>query len=416
MIIIYNLAIRAYTLFINLASWFNPKAKQWVEGRKGLFHQIEKDFKEKPPKAPLIWVHCASLGEFEQGRPVIELLKKEKPQCSILLSFFSPSGYKVRKNYPLADYVYYLPSDTPANAKKWLDLTQPDITIFIKYEFWYNYLNTLQKKQIPTLLVSAIFREKQVFFQWYGALFRKLLKGFQQIFIQNKTSALLLEKLNLEQVQIAGDTRIDRVLDIAKAAKSYPIIETFTKDHPTMIVGSSWAPDELLLADLLKEATNQHWKFIFAPHQIKEPAIKGLEKRLNEPAIRYSKAEAQNLNTARILIIDNIGMLSSIYKYGNIAYIGGGFGAGIHNTLEPIAFGLPVIFGPKYKKFEEACFLVDNGGAFSVNGSQDLIKVFRQLQDQQQLQQASAKAKAYVDHNQGASKQVVQYINQMLQE
>ena len=415
MIILYNLAIRAYTLLIHLASWFNPKAKQWVAGRKDLFQQIEKDFQEKPPTAPLVWVHCASLGEFEQGRPVIELLKKEKPGCMILLSFFSPSGYSIRKNYDQADYVYYLPADTPFNAKKWLEIIEPELAIFVKYEFWYHYLNILQQKNIPTILISAIFREKQIFFKWYGGLFRQLLKGFKQIFVQNETSAQLLQKLDLKHIQIAGDTRIDRVLDIAKAASSYPIIATFTQDHPIMIVGSSWAPDEQLMADLLKEDISQNWKFIFAPHQIKEPAIKGLEKRLNEPAIRYSEVETQDLNTARILIIDNIGMLSSIYKYGNIAYIGGGFGAGIHNTLEPIAFGLPVIFGPKYKKFEEACFLVDNGGAFTVNESQDLIKVFRLLQDQQQFQQASAKAKAYVNHNQGASKQVVQYINQILQ-
>jgi 3-deoxy-D-manno-octulosonic-acid transferase len=415
MIILYNLAIRAYTLLIHLASWFNPKAKLWVAGRKHLFQQIEKDFQEKAPKAPLVWVHCASLGEFEQGRPVIELLKKKRPGCAILLSFFSPSGYSVRKNYDQADYVYYLPTDTPFNAKKWIEIIEPDLAIFVKYEFWYHYLNTLQQKNIPTILVSAIFREKQIFFKWYGGLFRKLLKGFKQVFVQNEASAQLLKKLDLKQIQIAGDTRIDRVLDIAKTAKSYPIIATFTQDHPTMIVGSSWAPDEELLADLLKEDTSQHWKFIFAPHQIKEPAIKGLEKRLNETAIRYSEAETQDLSNARILIIDNIGMLSSIYKYGNIAYIGGGFGAGIHNTLEPIAFGLPVIFGPKYKKFEEACFLVKNGGAFSVKESRELIEVFKHLEDKSHYQQASAKAKAYVDHNQGASKQVVQYINQMLQ-
>lgn len=414
MLVLYNLAIALYTLGIRIAALFQPKAKLWVKGRKNLFKNLEERINNTASSGPLVWIHCASLGEFEQGRPIIELLKEKNPDIQILLSFFSPSGYEIRKNYPLADHIFYLPSDSASHAKRFIAICKPQLAIFVKYEFWYHYLNTLFRNKIPTLLVAARFRPGQVFFKWYGALFRRLLFGFDWIFLQDKASATLLSAQGLDHFSINGDPRIDRVLQIAEQAKSFPIIEAFTKNRKTLIVGSSWPPDEQLLAACVEEYVKKDWKFIFAPHEIGKRHIQQLQGIIPLPTLKYSEASIDNYEAYSILIIDNIGMLSSLYKYGHIAYIGGGFGAGIHNTLEPIAFGLPVIFGPKYQKFEEAVYLVEQQGGFSIQNIEMLQETLAALQEDEFHTQASSVALNYLDENKGASIQIVEYIEQRI--
>ena len=412
MLILYNLAIAVYILGIRIAALFQSKAKLWVQGRKNLFQQLEQGIQTAASSGPLVWIHCASLGEFEQGRPIIELLKEKNPELQILLTFFSPSGYEIRKHYPLADHVFYLPSDSASHARQFIDICKPQLAIFVKYEFWYHYLNTLSKNEIPTLLVAARFRSSQLFFKWYGALFRKLLFKFDWIFLQDEASADLLSNIDLERFSVNGDPRIDRVLQIAEQAKSFPIIEAFAKNHKTLIIGSSWPPDEELFAACIESYAGKGWKFIFAPHEIGKAHIQQLEGLLPVPALKYSEANLENYKSYSVLIVDNIGMLSSLYKYGHIAYIGGGFGAGIHNTLEPIAFGLPVIFGPKYHKFDEAVYLVKQQGGFSIQNAEALQKVLNALLDTGFHTQASSVALNYLNENKGASIQIVEHINQ----
>ena len=416
MLLLYNLAITCYTFAIRLAAFFRPKARKWVAGRKGLFSKLQKDFaEERTESAKLVWVHCASLGEFEQGRPIIELLKEKNPSIRILLTFFSPSGYEIRHKYSKADYVFYLPADTASNARNFLEICQPDLAIFVKYEFWYHYLNTLAAKKIPTLLVAARFRSGQIFFRWYGALFRRLLSGFQHLFLQDEASAQLLDGLAIDQYSVVGDPRIDRVLQIAEQAQDIPIVEAFASNHKIGIVGSSWSADEQILARFLAKGHLEDWKFVIAPHEIHPTAIQQLHERLPVPAINYSKANLENCQQYKVLIIDNIGMLSALYKYGRIAYIGGGFGAGIHNTLEPIAFGLPVIFGPKYQKFEEAVFLVKQKGGFCSENEQELERIFVQLEEEAFYKEAERTARRYLQENKGASRAIVTHIEDLLE-
>lgn len=415
MLFFYHLFIFFYKNCLRIASFFHKKARLWINGRKHIFDRIAQQINKEDK---IIWIHCASLGEFEQGRSLIELIKKNKPENKIFLTFYSPSGYEIRKNYPLADYIFYLPIDTPTNARRFLELVQPEIAIFIKYELWYYYLKTLKEKNIPTYLVSAIFRKEQVFFKWYGGLFREMLACFTHIFVQNETSLQLLQQIYLNNISIAGDTRIDRVWSIAQKAKSFSLIKHFVGNHPILVVGSSWPEDERILADFINEksAHFSEWKYIIAPHEIEEKKLENLEALLKQPVIRYSflKNEQKQLqgeiSKPNILIIDNIGMLSALYRYGKVAYIGGGFGTGIHNTLEPIAFGLPVIFGPKYQKFEEANYLVQSKGGFSIKNTQELEKVMIQLEKKDFYQKASENAKAYILKNQGATKVVFEKI------
>lgn len=441
----YNFAINLYFLSIRLASFFNKKAKSWMDGRTGIFEQLEFRFQtsnekgvtsnekpetsnekpetrkekrearnEQPPTTnhkPTIWIHAASLGEFEQGRPVIEKLKEKFPDYKILLTFFSPSGYEIRKNYELADSIFYLPADSKKNAERFIEIVRPVLVIFVKYEFWYHYLNTLQTKGIPTLLVSALFRPGQLFFQWYGGLFKRILAGFDHIFVQNETSFQLLKSHGFDRITLAGDTRVDRVAAIAAQSKSFEIIEKFAGENDILVCGSTWPPDEAILAEFIKK--NDHWKFIIAPHEIKESNIQRLQTLLPENTIRYSKADEKSVLNKKVLIIDNIGMLSSIYRYGKVAYIGGGFGKGIHNTLEPIAFGLPVIFGPKYKKFEEAVTLVEKGGSFAISNPADFYYIMNQLGKEDFYKKASQEAQNYILQNRGATEKILNYISTM---
>jgi len=412
LILLYDFAIFGYTALIRIATLFNLKAKQWVAGRRNLFERLDEATAAWKTGGHrfTVWIHCASLGEFEQGRPLIESLKRQNPQVRIVLTFFSPSGYEIRKNYPQADFIGYLPADTRRNAAHFLDLVQPDLAVFVKYEFWIHHLQALQKRQVQTLLISALFRKEQVFFKWYGGLFRKALGAFSHIFTQNEPAAALLRQLGLKAVTVAGDTRVDRVMQLAESAPSYPIVEAFCGAFKLLIAGSTWPEDEALLLPFLLESLPSGWKAVIAPHQADAAHVQPILRMLSDAAIPYSQATAENVAMARFLIIDNVGMLSSLYPYGAVAYIGGGFGAGIHNTLEPIAFGLPVIFGPKYEKFEEARYLVENGGGFSIQNQAMLLAAFSQLEAPEFYKKSAETAKNYLLNNQGATGQIVEYV------
>lgn len=365
---IYNIGILLYKLGIYVVSWFKPEVKKMRKGEKEAVSRI-KETRKKDDK--WVWVHAASLGEFEQGRPLIERIKSKEPETRVLLSFFSPSGYEVRKNYSLADLVVYLPLDTPGNARKFIDTLKPEKVYIIKYEFWLNYLNNLRRRNIETYIVSAIFREGQVFFKWYGGIFREGLKAFRTLFVQNEESKELLAGIGFKNVVVAGDTRFDRVSDIAKAAKQLPIVKAFANKEKTLVVGSSWAPDE----DLLCRWINGHkeYKMIIAPHHVEESRIKEIEERLTRKSVRYTECKGvEDVAGADVLIINTIGLLSSIYQYGAVAYIGGGFGVGIHNTLEAAVWGMPVVFGPNYHKFKEAKELIACNGGFSITNYEEM--------------------------------------------
>ncbi|WP_321519374.1 glycosyltransferase N-terminal domain-containing protein [uncultured Bacteroides sp.] len=404
---LYNLGIYLYSLLIHLAAPFSRKPRKMMKGH-WIVYELLRQQKEKGAK--YIWFHAASLGEFEQGRPLIERIKERYPEYKILLTFFSPSGYEVRRDYKGADIVCYLPLDKPRNVKKFLDITQPCMAFFIKYEFWKNYLDELNKRNIPVYSVSSIFRKEQIFFKWYGGLYRKVLQDFDQLFVQNETSKRFLSKIGIEKVTVVGDTRFDRVLEIRQAAKDLPLVEAFKKDTLTIVAGSSWAPDE----DLFIEYFNTHpdIKLIIAPHVIDENHLVEIISKLKRPYVRYSKANEQNVTNADCLIIDGYGLLSSIYRYGEIAYIGGGFGVGIHNILEAAVYGIPVIFGPKYQKFMEARQLLEENGAFSIKDGEELNLLLNQLiSDKEFLKESGLNAGNYVTKNLGASELILSQIN-----
>lgn len=354
---LYNMGIGVYGLAIRMASFFSPKANDWLAGRKKLLEEI------RPAD---IWFHCASLGEFEQGRPLIEQIRQEQPQKKILLTFFSPSGYEVRKDYPLVNQVCYLPLDTPQNAQAFVRKVNPTIAVFVKYEFWANYLLELQKQGIRTYLVSAIFREEQHFFKWYGAWFRKVLTGITHFFVQDQNSQQLLQNIGIGQSTVSGDSRFDRVLTNAQTVAPIPLIEQFKGNAPLIICGSSWPKDEAMLLSLSNEFPEVKW--IFAPHELQ--ACNKLAQQ--SQGLLYSQANQQNIGAQKVLIIDSMGLLSTLYQYANVAYVGGGFGAGIHNILEAATFGCPVVFGPKHQKFKEAQDLINLGGAHSIRNAEEL--------------------------------------------
>ncbi|MEM6700756.1 MAG: glycosyltransferase N-terminal domain-containing protein, partial [Bacteroidota bacterium] len=359
-------------------------------------------------KDRLLWMHCASLGEFEQGRPIIEKLKSQQPQLKILLTFFSPSGYEIRKNYEQADYVFYLPMDTRKNARHFLEIAQPDIAIFVKYEFWYHYLHELKRQRIPAYLISAIFHSRQPFFSsFYGKFFQSILHCFQFLFVQNKNSAKLLQSIDIQHFEVVGDTRVDRVLQVAKTVRTFSKIEQFKGYAPLLICGSTWPPDEAILCPYINQ-DQSNWKYIFAPHDISENHLQQLEAELQVSYQRYSNFQANP--STKVLIIDNIGLLSQIYQYGKVAYIGGDFGTGIHNTLEPAAFSLPVLFGSKYEKFEEAVSLVNQKGAFVVSNFSEFEYHFQALQEEKTYQNASMQVKAYLRANGGATERILKLI------
>lgn len=406
---LYSLGIHIYLLFIRLAALFHPKAKLWWEGRINWEARLNEALAEKrKPNQTTIWVHSASLGEFEQGRPLMESIKKEHPDVFILLTFFSPSGYEIRKNYPNAGLVLYLPADLKRNARKFIQIVRPHLAIFVKYEFWYNYLQELQRQQVPIWLIAALFRPQQPFFRSGGAWYFKILRGFDHFFVQNQDSADLLQRFGLNQYTIAGDPRVDRVLQIAAEAKQFPLVEAFKQEDQVFMVGSSWEPDEAVLALFWTEnQPMQSWKLIIAPHEITESHLSQIESKFGTQCVRYSQLEAANHFEYKVLIIDNIGMLSALYRYADLAYIGGGFGSGIHNILEPMAFGLPVIFGPKYQKFTEAVSVLELGGAKTIQSSTDLIQSFRDFTDPANKAKASAAVSNYMQQNRGATGKIM---------
>ena len=403
---IYNLAMYILELGVKLAALFSDKPAKMVKGYREVFDLLQRKIDRN---AQYIWFHAASLGEFEQGRPLIERIRKEYPQYKILQTFFSPSGYEVRKNYDGADIVCYLPIDTPSNVKKFVDLVNPCMVFFVKYEFWQNYLNTLNKKGVPVYSVSSIFRPNQIFFRWYGKGYQQVLKTFAHLFVQNEESKRLLADIGVNNTTVVGDTRFDRVLDICAAAKQLPLVQKFKGDALTFVAGSSWGPDE----DIFIKYFNAHpeMKLIIAPHVVNDSHLKEIESKLQRSSIRYTKATEDNVQQADCLIIDCYGLLSSIYRYGEISYIGGGFGVGIHNVLEAAVYGIPVIFGPNNKKFREAQHLLANKGGFEINGYEDFQQLMDKfLTDEAYLKQSGKAAGDYVKDNAGAMDKIMKRV------
>jgi len=399
MLLFYNLGVRLYFILIFFASFFNKKAKLWINGRKN------SDYKQFSKSA---WFHFASLGEYEQGLPVLIAYREKYHHTKIIITFFSPSGFEIRKNTSHADAVYYLPLDTKSNARKFIDAIDPAIAVFTKYEYWYHFFNELHEREIPLYLISGIFRSNQVFFKWYGSLHRKMLNCVSRFFVQDKNSKHLLQGIGISYVSVSGDTRFDRVWANAQNPKSFPAIAEFTQGKKTFIAGSTWPEDEMLLAKMT--AGHPDWKFIFAPHEIKEEKINKLTELLPaNSSVKYSQLTTNY--SSQTLIIDNIGMLSSLYQYSHIAYIGGGFGVGIHNTLEAAAFGLPVIFGPNYNKFKEAKDLIALQVGFSIKDERELKKAFDFLtEDKSRYQSIGKKIVEYVKEHTGATEMIMGYL------
>lgn len=395
----YNLGIRAYNSAVRLAAPFNEKASLLRKGRIATRRQLQHF---ERGKERLVWFHAASLGEFEQGRPVIEKLKQLEPDTKILLTFFSPSGYEVRKNYAGADYIYYLPADTRRNAVRFVETVRPDAAVFIKYEFWYHFLRELNKRHIPTYLISAIFRPEQPFFKSWGSLHRKMLSFFDGLYVQDQQSVQLLDSIGITRSKLTGDTRFDRVKQIADGARDIEKVRQFCNDLPAVVCGSTWPPDEDLLMKYINSYTGDY-KWILVPHETGEGHIRSIMAKCRKKIIRYSQTGSQPENYD-VLVVDCIGLLSSIYRYGKIAYIGGGFGVGIHNTLEAAVYGIPVIFGPKYQKFNEAVSLIREGGAFSIRNGAELEEVLNTLIYTPAIAEtAGQRALAYVDSQLGAT-------------
>ncbi|WP_455674604.1 3-deoxy-D-manno-octulosonic acid transferase [Phocaeicola sp.] len=403
---IYSLVIYIYLFGVKLAALFSEKPAKMVKGHREVFDLLRDKIDRN---ARYIWFHAASLGEFEQGRPLIERIRREYPEYKILQTFFSPSGYEVRKNYQGADIVCYLPFDTPRNVRRFIELANPCMVFFIKYEFWQNYLNRLHKKGIPVYSVSSIFRPNQIFFRWYGRDYRKVLKTFAHLFVQNEVSKKLLAEIGVTNVTIVGDTRFDRVLDICAAAKELPLVKAFKGNSMTFVAGSSWGPDE----DIFIKYFNEHpeLKLVIAPHVVSDSHLKEIMDKVKRPCIRYTEASEENVAKADCLIIDCYGLLSSIYRYGEISYIGGGFGVGIHNVLEAAVYGIPVIFGPNNKKFREAQHLLEKKGGFEINNEEDFNALMDKfLADAGYLQQAGKAAGDYVKNNSGALEKIIEAV------
>lgn len=404
----YSLFLKLYVIGIKLLSYFNPKAKLWITGRKKfpLSNFIHND------GAKIIWMHCASLGEFEQGRPVIEKLKKQYPSVKIVCSFFSPSGYEVQKNYGGADAIFYLPIDSKANAKKLIKVIKPSLVLWVKYEYWFYYLQTLKKENIPVLLISGIFRNSQPFFKWYGDAWKNILSSFDHFFVQDEASKKLLASVGIDKnVTISGDTRFDRVIEIAENFEHIPLIKEFCGDHKIVVAGSTWEDDEAELIHYVR--ANATIKFIIAPHEIDTENLKEVQKEFTG-SIFYSDLVSGKQSTTNVLIIDNVGMLARLYYYADITYVGGGFGDdGVHNVLEAAVHGKPVIYGPEFEKFIEAIELVNCGGGININSAIELEKELTLLWDNEELlKSAGEAAKNYVYAHAGASKKIMAFIQE----
>lgn len=408
--LLYRLFVWLYPKAAWLLSFYNPKAALWVKGRKHQFRKLHSVFHKND--RPVVWMHCSSLGEFEQGKPLLESIKQQYPHYFILVTFFSPSGYEIRKNDPVADHICYLPMDRPYTAQKFLNIVQPALVLFVKYEYWFYYLNEIKERNIPLLLISGVFREDQPFFKWYGTFYKKMLQCFTHLFVQNDSSFLLLKQIETEhKASISGDTRFDRVIQIAAGFSSFELIEQFCHQHPVIIAGSTWTEDD----EALDHFVNHHpdIRFVIAPHDIDEDRLKECEK-LYTHTIRYSmlKETKQVPENVHVLIMDNMGMLSSIYRYATIAYIGGGFGDdGIHNALEAAVFYKPIVFGPVYEKYTEAIELIEREGAFSIDDALELEEQLSiLLKDPNLLKQTGQASGDYVQQKSGACNKIMDYI------
>ncbi|GAD07341.1 3-deoxy-D-manno-octulosonic acid transferase [Porphyromonas crevioricanis] len=394
-----------YSSLIKLAVFFSPKARMMQRGRWRLWARLRQRIE---PGTEYIWVHAASLGEFEQGRPLIERIKAEYPEERILLTFFSPSGYEVRKNYDLADVVCYLPGDSINNARRFIRQVNPKMAIFIKYDFWPCFLLELRRLRIRTYLVSATFRPSQLFFKWYGGIYKALLKCFTKLYVQDEASKILLAKHGITEVEITGDTRLDRVISVSNNQKPRPLFEVFrnSTSNPIIVAGSTWPPDE----EILLRYFNAHpeVKLILAPHEINKPHLLGIISHIKRPFVRLSEAQLDTIADQDCIIIDSFGLLSSVYRFGNLAYIGGGFGKGIHNTPEAAVYGLPVLFGPRYHKFKEAIGLIESGGAFCINSLDEFTqKVNHLFSDAKSLNSSGKASHDYIFRNAGATERIL---------
>ncbi|MDH7461863.1 glycosyltransferase N-terminal domain-containing protein [Chitinophagaceae bacterium 26-R-25] len=418
MLFFYKLFTLLYSFGIRLIAPWNPKAKKWLDGRKDIFGKLQKAFAGNTK--PVLWMHCASLGEFEQGRPVLEKVRAEYPNVAILLTFFSPSGYEVRKDYGGADWIFYLPLDSRANAEKLLAIANPQLVLWVKYEYWYYYLTAIKKRNIPLLLISGIYRQSQPFFKWYGGMHRKMLDCFTHLFVQNNASKDLLEKINITgNVTVGGDTRFDRVIEIAEGFKPIDVVAHFCFNHKVIVAGSTWDEDEKEMDHYAN--THPEIRFVIAPHEIDEDHLQSIEK-LFRNTIRFSElkksidagiiADSQIANN--VLIIDNIGMLSKLYHYATVTFIGGGFGEdGVHNVLEAAVYGKPVVYGPVYDKYIEAVELEDCGGGISVGSALELEATFNELlNDAEVLEKSAFAARNYVYNHKGATNKVMDHIQE----
>lgn len=406
--IIYWLAIRSYAFAVRIASLLNPKAKLFVKGRKKLLSNIKYALINE--RRPRVWMHCASLGEFEQGRPILEELREQYPNFAFVITFFSPSGYEVRKNYEGADYIFYLPIDSPTHARKFYEAVQPKLCIFVKYELWYYYLNLLARKGVPTLLVSAIFRKSQPFFKWYGRLHRRMLNCFDHLFVQDEGSAQLLNRINIDHVSIGGDTRFDRVIKAREQVEQSSIADEFCKDQKVIVAGSTWAEDEEKLAWLIKELPT-NWKLIIVPHEVNDKHVTQIQQ-LFDDSVRWTEWDSADKDK-RVLIVDMIGLLLSLYSYADVAWVGGAFRTGLHNTLEAAVYGLPIIHGPEYSKFKEADELVSLGASFPISKKEESLKLLTLWDtDPTAYDRAKEAARNYVLSNAGATDKILAYLDE----
>lgn len=412
---IYNFILLFASQLLKILAFFSPKMKLFVEGRKSVFETLKNNIQEFDKT---IWFHAASLGEYEQGLPVIEKVKQKYPNHKIIITFFSPSGYEVRKNNAIADVTVYLPLDTISNAKQFLKVVHPEMVFFIKYEFWPNYLKELKNQNIKTYLISGIFRENQAFFKWYGGFYRKALKTFSFFFVQNESSKLLLQSIGFENVKISGDTRFDRVVTILEKDNTLDFIAAFKNNQPTIVIGSSWPKDEGLLIQYIESAP-QNVKFIIAPHNINHNQILNLKTQISKKTILFSEKEEMlkqvqqdKLADFQVFIIDTIGILTKIYSYADIAYVGGGFGnPGVHNVLEPATFGIPIVMGPNYSHFAEATALVGLGGCFSIKDTNSLTETFNLLlQNEDERLEKGHICSTFVQMNKGATAHILSNI------
>ncbi|MFH7016926.1 3-deoxy-D-manno-octulosonic acid transferase [Flavobacterium sp. FlaQc-47] len=408
MLFLYNLVISIAGFFLKIVALFSPKIKLFTNGRKNVFTILEEKIK---PTDKTIWFHSASLGEYEQGLPVIEKIKEKYPEHKIIVTFFSPSGYEVRKNNTVADVTVYLPLDTKSNAKKFLKLVHPELAFFIKYEFWLNYLKELETSKTPTYLISGIFRDNQMFFKWYGGFYRKALKAFTYFFVQNESSKDKIEAIGFDNVVVSGDTRFDRVNAILERDNSLDFIEKFKNNKPVIIIGSSWPKDEALIAEYINQAP-EDVKFIIAPHNIKADQILNLKSQITKSTVLFSEKGTLDLSNYNVFIIDTVGLLTKIYSYGTIAYVGGGFGnPGIHNILEPATFGIPIIIGPNYSNFAEAIQLVALQGCIVISNFNELKEnLDLLLTDENFLTEKSKICYAYIQDNTGATNTIMNVV------